>query len=205
MLFIDDATRWTVYGLLRRKSETLTHYRDFTKWAKTQFNKEIKALHSDRGGKYKSDKFDEFLKSKGTVRRFTVHDVHEHNGVAERSNLTILDGIRASLIGSGLPTFLWGEALKHIIWIRNRTLHNALDGIMPYEKLHGEPPSLTGVREWGTVCWVTEKSRNWSRELMRGAGWVLMRIAMVNAFIGRVNAQSQSSMVSLLCAHQTRR
>ena len=43
-------------------------------------------LHSDRGGEYLSEEFSKHLKRTGTIRRLTVHDTPEYNGVAERLN-----------------------------------------------------------------------------------------------------------------------
>ena len=70
----------------------------------------------------------------------------------------LLDGIRALLSASGLPASLWGEALKHMVWIRNRSPAKALDRMTPYEALYGRKPVLKGVREWGSLCWVTKKT-----------------------------------------------
>ena len=47
-------------------------------------------------------------------------DTPEHNGVAERLNHTLLERVRAMLHGSGLPKFLWGEAVKHAVYLKNR-------------------------------------------------------------------------------------
>ena len=45
-----------------------------------------------------------------------------------------------------------------MVWIRNRSPAKALDGMTPYEALYGKKPTLKGVREWGSPCWVTRKS-----------------------------------------------
>src|ERR1700723_3445165 len=40
----------------------------------------------------------------------------------------ILEKVRAMLHVSGLPQFLWGEAARHAVWLKNRTLTKTLDG-----------------------------------------------------------------------------
>jgi hypothetical protein len=157
VLFIDDHTRWIIANLMRLKSLVFTNYCHFEAWAKTQFGANIKTLQSDKGGEYCSTEFENHCKTSGTVHRFAVHDVHQHNGVAEHANYTLLDGVRAVLAASGLPTFLWGEALNYIVWIRNRSPTKALDGKTPYEALYGHPPSISGLHEWGSLCWVARK------------------------------------------------
>jgi hypothetical protein len=111
-------------------------------------------LHSDHGGKYLGKEFTLYLKSRGTEQRLTVHDTPQHNGVAEWRNRTIVERIRALLHSSGLPKNLWGEAARHVIWLMNRTLTKAIDGMMPYEATFGKKPDLWHVREWGEKVWV---------------------------------------------------
>ena len=57
------------------------------------------------------------MKNAGTTRRLTVHNTPEHNGVAERANRTNLEIVHAMLHDSGLPKFLWAEAVSHTIYL----------------------------------------------------------------------------------------
>jgi len=96
-----------------------------------------------------SDAFNAYLAAAGTARKFTVHDTPQLNGIAEHLNRTLLDRIRAFAHGSSLPKSLWGEALRHAAWPKNRTATRALDGKTPFEALLGRPPDLSGLRVWG--------------------------------------------------------
>jgi hypothetical protein len=171
VIFIDDAKRWISIDLMRRKSEVLDNYKNYEAWLKTQFDATLKTFQSDKGGEYTSKEFLQHTKSKGTVHRFSVHEVHGQNGVPERAHYTLLDGVRALLSASGLPASLWGEALKHMVWIRNRSPTKALDGMTPYEAVYGEKPTLKGVREWGSLCWITRKSSKISERAEEGR-WI---------------------------------
>ena len=65
---------------------------------------------------------DEFIKhqdARGTLRELTVHDSPQQNGVAERGMHTHTEQARALLILSGLPRFLWEEAMRHTTWLQN--------------------------------------------------------------------------------------
>jgi hypothetical protein len=88
------------------------------------------------------------------VRRLTVHDTPQLNGVAERLNRTIVERIRAFTHSSGLPKFLWGEALRHATWLKNRTATRALDGLTPYQAVFGRTPDISRLRRWGATVWV---------------------------------------------------
>ena len=113
-------------------------------------------MHSDRGGKFLSKEMKSHQDSKGTLRKLTVHDSPQQNGVAEHGNRTRAEQARAMLISSGLPRFLWEEAMKHSAWLQNHTPARALQGKTPYEMRHGKKPYLAGIQEFGTVAYVKD-------------------------------------------------
>ena len=90
------------------------------------------------------------------ARKLTLRDTPQLNGVAKRLDRTQLERIRAFAHGSGLPKSLWGEALRHAVWLKNRTATRALDrdGKMPFGALYGRPPDLSALRVWGCQVWV---------------------------------------------------
>jgi hypothetical protein len=59
------------------------------------------------------------LQAAGMTQKLTAHDTPEHNGVAERLNRTLLQKVRAMLHDSGLPCTLWGEEVRHAVWLKN--------------------------------------------------------------------------------------
>jgi hypothetical protein len=156
--FTDDQTRHTHLYLLREKSETFDAYRRFEAWANTHMSALIKILRSDRGGEYLSDEFISHLEEKGTRHKLTVHDTPEENGVSERLNGILIARVRAMLHDSGLPKFLWGEAVRHATWLKNRTSTKALNGQTPYEAMTGKKPNLAGLHVWGCRVWVHDTS-----------------------------------------------
>jgi hypothetical protein len=109
--FTDDFTHETHLYLLKKKSEVFGIYRDYEAWCRAQCNAPIKILRSDRGGEYLGEAFIRHLKAAGTVQKLTVHDTPQQNGVTERLNCTPMERVRAVLHASGLPHFLWGEAI----------------------------------------------------------------------------------------------
>jgi hypothetical protein len=152
--FINDKMRLTYLHLLRQKSEAFTAYKSFESWCNTQHNAHVRILHSDRGGEYLGKEFVMHLKAAGTEQKLTVHDTSQHNGIAEHLNRTLLEKVRAMLHKSGMPHALWGEAVRHAVWLKNRTPTKALDGGMPLEAATGRKPDLTHVRVWGSCVLV---------------------------------------------------
>jgi hypothetical protein len=58
------------------------------------------------------------------------------------------------LHASGLPKFLWAEAVVHAVYLKNRTSTRVLENKTPYEALHGKKPNLANLPEWGMKVWV---------------------------------------------------
>ena len=93
---------------------------------------------------------------KGTVQELTVHDSPPQNSTAERGMRTRAEQARALLLASGLPRFQWEEAMKHTMWLQNRTPARALDGKTPYKMRHKEKPYLGGLQEFGVAAYVKD-------------------------------------------------
>jgi len=83
-----------------------------------------------------------------------MYDMPEYNGVAERLNRTLMEKVRMMLHESGLPKFLWGEALKYAVYVKNCTWTQALKNMTPYEVLTGMKPDILNLRIWGQKVWV---------------------------------------------------
>ena len=147
--FTDDFSRFTSVYFLRTKDEAFESYKAYEAWMKTQHNHPIKALRSDRGGEYLDAEFSAHLKKAGTIRKLTTHDTPEYNGVSERLNRTIITKVRAMLHDSQLPKFLWGEATKHAVYLKNRTWTRALGDTTPFEILTKKKPNLADLHPWG--------------------------------------------------------
>jgi hypothetical protein len=141
---------------LHRKSEALDAYEQHKAWVKTQRGTDIRIFGCDRGGEFMSKKFSDVLKRDGTIRHLTVHDSPASNGTVERSHRTHLNCARAMLIQSGMPNFLWAEAIRHSVWLRNRSYTRAPlnGGKTPHESSTGNKPDLSNLIEWGSRVWV---------------------------------------------------
>jgi hypothetical protein len=108
---IDDATRETKLYFQNKKSQTIKSYKLDEAYIETRTGNHIKVVRSDRGGEFQAQQLISHQNQKGTVREFTVHDSPPQNGVAERGMRTRAERARALLIASGLPRFLWEEAM----------------------------------------------------------------------------------------------
>ena len=111
--------------------------------------RKIKTLHSDNGGEYTSTKFTSYLTKEGIKHELTTPYTPQQNGVAERLNRTLIEGVRTVLADSKLPHRLWAEALSTALYLRNRSPTEALEGITPYETWSGTKPDVSSLRIFG--------------------------------------------------------
>ncbi|KAL0392502.1 UNVERIFIED_CONTAM: Retrovirus-related Pol polyprotein from transposon TNT 1-94 [Sesamum radiatum] len=136
---------------MKNKDEALDKLILFKNEAETQTGKKLKRLRSDRGGEYESSKFTEYCQTFGIIHEETPPYSPSSNGVAERKNRTFKDMINSLLLTSGLPKYLWGEALNTACHILNRVplKHNTST---PFELWKGRKPSLKYFRVWGCLA-----------------------------------------------------
>ncbi|OJT02864.1 Retrovirus-related Pol polyprotein from transposon TNT 1-94, partial [Trametes pubescens] len=170
--FTDDKTRFSTLYLLRHKSEAFDSFKAIEAYLERHHNARIRFFNTDRGGEYLSEEFKSYLDAHGIEYKLSVHDTHEEAGVSEQLNRTIMEKVRAMLIDSGLPHFLWGEAALHATWLKNRTATKALDGRTPFEALNGVPPDMRGVPIWGSKVWVHDTSDGKLGERAKCGHWV---------------------------------
>ena len=88
------------------------------------------------------------------MQKLNIHNTPQHAGVTECRNWTIGERLWALLHASGLPKFLWGEAACHIVWLLNRMMKKAVEGMMPFEAAFGKKPDLKNIHEWGEKVYV---------------------------------------------------
>ena len=122
LTFIDDYTRRTWVYLLSTKDETFDAFRSFKARAERQSECKLKILRTDGGGEYISNEFKAYLSQEGIEHQLTHPDSPQQNGVAERYNRTLLEGVRSMLHGSGMSRGFWGEAALCFNYTRNRML-----------------------------------------------------------------------------------
>ncbi|KAL3683514.1 hypothetical protein R1sor_001536 [Riccia sorocarpa] len=150
----DDYSRFTWVRILRNKSDTFKHFRHFKSEMELVTGNQVKCLRSDRGGEFLSGEFINFCKDHGIRRQLTNSDTPQQNGVAERKNKTILERVRCMLLSSGLPKFLWGEAVLTACYLVNRSPTRSNLGTTPYEKLTKEKPNLSNLRVFGCTSYI---------------------------------------------------
>ncbi|GJR30120.1 retrotransposon protein, putative, ty1-copia subclass, partial [Tanacetum coccineum] len=87
--FTDDYSHYGYVYLLKHKHEVFETFKVFKYEVENQLGKTLKVLRSDRGDKYISQEFKDYLKACGIFQQFTPSYTPQHNGVSERRNRLI--------------------------------------------------------------------------------------------------------------------
>ena len=152
--FIDDSGRFRVVFPMKKKSDTFSCFKRFKAWAENKTGHSVGTLREDKGGEYMGKEFGDFCIEHGIQRQHSVRARPQQNGVAERANRTMEQGIITMLHQAGLPLAFWGEALAAYVHVWNRTPTSAVPGKTPYENFYSTKPDVSMLRVWGCVAYV---------------------------------------------------
>jgi transposase InsO family protein len=153
--FTDDCCRICAVLFMSNKTEANDLIKQYVKLLEVRFGEgKVKYLRFDNGKELINTDLKRWAATKGIMVEATAPYSPSQNGIAERFNRTLLELARAMLFESGLPTFLWTEAVKHAAYIRNRSPTRALDGKTPIEAWTGEKPDVSHFRAFGNDVWI---------------------------------------------------
>ncbi|GFT95787.1 retrovirus-related Pol polyprotein from transposon TNT 1-94 [Trichonephila clavipes] len=149
---IDDYSRKVTVFPIRNKSDVFHTFIRFQKRAKRFLSKKVIAVRTDGGLEFCNKDMDNFLTELGIKHEVTNSYTPEMNGVAERFNLTALDGIKTLLKSSEVPHKFWGEALLCFTYAWNRICHKDSNKT-PFEKYSGRKPSVLHLKPFGCLAY----------------------------------------------------
>jgi hypothetical protein len=92
--FVNMKTRLVCAYSMRKKSETLSKFKDFMSDMRTLCDLKIKILRSDNDGEYTSREFKELCKRRHIKQEFTVAYNPEQNGMCKRMNRRLVEMTR---------------------------------------------------------------------------------------------------------------
>ena len=161
LLVDDDFSRVMCVYMLKSKNEALEAFKHFRNLVEDGDKRRIKSFRTDRGGEFNSKLFNAYCDEAGITRQFTAPYSPQQNGVVERCNMTIVEMARSLLKEKQLPLFLWGEAVRHSIYVLNRVPTRVVSGMTPFEAWSGDKPKhctytsvwLLGIHETPTCAY----------------------------------------------------
>jgi len=152
--FLDKKSRFLWITLLTSKDKAYKAFINFKALVENNNNnKRIKEFFTDNGKEFINKSFKNILTKSGILHKTTPAYTKESNGLIERLNLTLFNKVRALLIQSNSPNYLWGEALLSAAYLYNRTPHKALGYKTPFEIYYNIKPNITNIRAWGSIVY----------------------------------------------------
>ncbi|GFS59971.1 retrovirus-related Pol polyprotein from transposon TNT 1-94 [Trichonephila clavipes] len=148
---IDDYSRKVTVFPIRNKSDVFHTFIRFQKRAERFLSRKVIAVRTDGGLEFCNKDMDNFLTELGIKHEVTNSYTPEMNGVAERFNLTALDGIKTLLKSSEVPHKFWGEALLCFTYAWNRICHKDSNKTS-FEKYSGRKPSVLHLKPFGCLA-----------------------------------------------------
>ncbi|GAA5958593.1 hypothetical protein JCM8115_002514 [Rhodotorula mucilaginosa] len=133
--FVDDHSRMLWVEALARESDVFGAFQRFKAAAENESGKHIQRLRSDSGGEYTSHESRDFLAEHGIHHEMPPPYSPQANGVVERINRTIVEGMISLLNQAHAPKALWAKALLALVFVKNRSPHAALAGRRPARRL----------------------------------------------------------------------
>lgn len=107
---IDDYSRKLWVTTLTTKDQAFQSFKDWKAMVENQIGKKVKKFRTDNGLEFCNEKFNQFCKKE----EIAVTGTPQHNSLAERINMTILERVRCMLSNARLPRNFWAEATEEL-------------------------------------------------------------------------------------------
>jgi transposase InsO family protein len=124
-------------------------------------NVKLKSWQFDRGTEFLNDLFDNWIvKTLGAQQLFSNVEHPWENGRAERSFQSIFNKARAMLNYADLPMGLWGKAVIHAVYLKNRCPSSRLNNLAPLQFRTGEKIDFKRLRVFGCPAQIFVRSKD---------------------------------------------
>jgi transposase InsO family protein len=149
---VDEISDEIVIALLKTKKAeiVLNACKRIHKIIVARTKKQLKTWQFDRGSEFMNKLFDEWITCElGATQMFSNIEHPWENGRAERSFGTIFQKARAMIKYADLPNGIWGRALIHSAYLKNRSPSTRLNYLSPLQFRTKEPQDFTKLRVFG--------------------------------------------------------
>lgn len=154
LLFVDDFSRAMWVYMLKTKDEALIHFKKFKALVEKESGQVIKVLRTDKGGEFCSNELTKLCEDMCIVRHFTAPYTPQQNGVVERRNRTVVAMGRSLLKERNMPSYMWGEAIRHAVYLLNWLPTRALVGATPYESWSKKKPHVDYLKVFDCIAYM---------------------------------------------------
>ncbi|KAE9281835.1 hypothetical protein PR003_g27566 [Phytophthora rubi] len=150
VMFIDDFSRHVTVYFMKKKAEVLEKLKMFKADMENATGRKIKRIRSGNGGEYTGRLFKEYLSKQGIRHEKTVPYTPQQNGLAERTNRSLVEMAPCMLYSEPIDKKWWVEAINTSAWIINR-IPNTVTVKTPYEIVYQKKPQLKNLKVFGAL------------------------------------------------------
>ena len=100
---VDEYSKYVDAYTIKNKAETFECFKEYLNIYENELGSKIKRVRSDNGREFVNSEFEDLFRAKGIRHQKTIPYNPQSNGVAERTNRSILEKTRTMLIDAELP------------------------------------------------------------------------------------------------------
>ncbi|CAI7798074.1 unnamed protein product, partial [Closterium sp. NIES-53] len=152
LTFVDAGTRYVWVANVEAHSRAYEVFRLWLAHAQRQSREKLKIWQSDGAAEFRSKEMQDYLVQKGIEHQVSLPYAHQQQGVAERTNRTLMTKVRALMKQSKLPPTYWTYAMHHAVRVHNLLSTTAITGnSSPHVKWTGTKGNTSMLRVWGCM------------------------------------------------------
>ena len=150
--FTDEYSGYVTVACISKNSDVQLEFKRYHYCVERRYDCVVKVLHCDGGGEYQALK--NHLQCQGIECVMLPPYSAEQNGMAERTNRTLVECARSMLLHAKLPFQFWAEAIAFATDVRNRFLCPRNRNKTSFEMMTGNLPRGNYIRVFGSVTWI---------------------------------------------------
>ncbi|KAF8826133.1 hypothetical protein HHX47_DHR6000528 [Lentinula edodes] len=139
----------------KQKETVLMAIHDWRTMAERQTGLKVLIFRIDGGGEFDNGWFWDYCREHGIVIEMIPPRSSSANGVAERANRTVLDGVRTFLVDAGFPPSMWAEAALTFCYVNTFIPSSRFPDEVPIEIYMKKRHDVSHLRPFGCKCWAT--------------------------------------------------
>ncbi|CAI7851968.1 unnamed protein product, partial [Closterium sp. NIES-53] len=152
LTFIDARMHYVWVINVEARSRAYEVFRLWLAHAQRQSREKLKNWQSDGTAEFRSKEMQDYLAQKGIEHHVSLPYAHQQQGVAERTNRTLMTKVRALMKQSKLPPTYWTYAMHHDVRVHNLLSTTAITGnSSPHVKWTGTKGNTSMLRVWGCM------------------------------------------------------
>lgn len=152
LLLKDDSTGFRTAYFLKEKSQAAGFIQQHIKLMETQTGRPLKVFMSDNGTEFVNQQLGTYFTTKGIIHQTSAAYCPESNSRIEREIRTIKESARTMMIKSGVPEFLWAEAVATAVYIHNRLTDRQSPHQTAFERIFNKKPFVGHLRIFGCTA-----------------------------------------------------